>query len=88
MIQTDFFLQGFFRLDVVFFQFVVQLFESLEVLDCNAHLLNFLPKHEIPFRELHEHLFCSQCIIKLCFKVVNLRFGVGELDEGCFVLTC
>ena len=87
MIRTNFLLQGFLRLDVIFLQFVIQLLESLEVLDGDTHLLNLLPKHEIPLSELHEHLFCSQCVIKLRFEVVNLRVGVGEFDESCFVLT-
>ena len=39
---TDFLVQRSLRLDVIFLEFVVELFEGFEVLDRDAHLLDFL----------------------------------------------
>jgi hypothetical protein len=41
---TEVFVQGFFGLHVILFQFIVEFLQSFEVLYSNAHLFDFLRK--------------------------------------------
>ena len=43
---TDFLMQRSLRLNVILFKFVVELFESFEVLDSDTHLLDFLSQSQ------------------------------------------
>lgn len=40
--HTELFLHGLLRFDVILLEFVVELLQSLEILDDNPHLLDFL----------------------------------------------
>lgn len=89
---------------MVLLELVVELLERLEILDSDAHLFDFLvqlsatlqsirkgvylAEHEIPFRELNEHLFCSECIVKLQFEIFDLDLCVGKLDERGLIIAC
>lgn len=80
--QTDLLLKRLLSLDVVLFEFIIELLESFQVFNRDTHLLNLLTEHEISFSELHEHLFRAERVVQLGFEVVDLGLGVGEFDES------
>lgn len=49
---------------------------------------SYLAEHEVSFRKLHEHLFCTERVVELFFEFVDLFVGGLETGEGHFVLGC
>lgn len=43
---TDFLVQRSLSLNMVFLEFIIEFFESFQVLDCDAHLLDFLSQNQ------------------------------------------
>lgn len=86
ILKVNLFLKLLLVLNMIDLEFVVELFECLELLDRNLELLDVLVQSQVLFGQLFDHLLGSKSSVELLPQILNVRLCFQKLRLGLVIL--